>query len=392
MIRRCVKHRFTLIAALSLLLLITPARPALVATGQLLRNDTGLYPRALRLGNGVVVASVVSFDANGSGLGVIYQSTDDGSTFHQIGTVADPLSANGGGLCCASLFELPRPVGALPAGTLLWVASVGQSSPNRRMSLRIWRSADQGRNWSLLSSCRTAPNTGGLWEPEFSVDAAGRLVCHFADETRPAQHSQLLARTSSIDGVNWSAPIDTVALSVQGQRPGMPTIRRLPDGSYFMVYEACGVPGQFDCAARFRSSVDGSNWGNPGDIGSLIAAVDGSYFTHAPVVAWAATGTPRGRLLVIGQQLRLANGSESPDSGRIVLINTEGGLNSWFAIPAPVAVPAPANNFCPNYSSALLPSIDGKRLLEIASDWDGSVCKPYYATGSAIGSGDAAGN
>jgi hypothetical protein len=52
-----------------------------------------------------------------------------------------------------------------------------------------------------------------------------------------------------------------------------------------------------------------------------------------------------------------------------------------------VNVPAelnPDRDFCPNYSSPLLPSADGTRLLEIASDWDGDVCKPYYATG-AIG-------
>ncbi|MEK8169341.1 hypothetical protein NKH77_04665 [Streptomyces sp. M19] len=40
-------------------------------------------------------------------------------------------------------------------------------------------------------------------------------------------------------------------------------------------------------------------------------------------------------------------------------------------------------NYCPNYSSALLPSTDGTRLLEIATDLDGSTCKPYFATGTS---------
>ncbi len=46
---------------------------------------------------------------------------------------------------------------------------------------------------------------------------------------------------------------------------------------------------------------------------------------------------------------------------------------------------------CQNYSSPLLPSADGRTLLQIATGWDGSVCRPYFATGSLTGSGDAAG-
>ncbi|MEV5158225.1 RICIN domain-containing protein [Streptomyces sp. NPDC053728] len=48
-------------------------------------------------------------------------------------------------------------------------------------------------------------------------------------------------------------------------------------------------------------------------------------------------------------------------------------------------------NHCQNYSSPLLPSPDGTQVLQIATDWDGTVCRPYFASGRTTGSGDAAG-
>jgi hypothetical protein len=362
-----------------------------VASGSLLRNDTGLYPRAVQLrysgaANGRIIASVVTFGPTG-GVGAIYQSTDSGVSFTQIASISDPAAATG--LCCATLYELPQQVGALPAGTLLWAASFGQDASNRRMSVRVWKSTDAGRTWSFLSTVRTAPNTGGLWEPEFSVDSAGRLVCHYADETNSA-HSQALVRSVSTDGVTWGAPLKTVASSTFGHRPGMPTVRRLPTGPYVMVYEVCGVPGQYDCAARWRVSADGSNWGTVTDLGPILRSMEGRYFAHAPVLAWRANGTERGQLMVTGQQLLESNGAQSVDSGARVFVNTEGGYGNWYSLIAPVRVPAPANNFCPNYSPALLPLDDGA-LFEISTDYDGSICKPYFARGPAAGTRDSTG-
>jgi hypothetical protein len=57
------------------------------------------------------------------------------------------------------------------------------------------------------------------------------------------------------------------------------------------------------------------------------------------------------------------------------------GSGPWTVVPAPVKVPDAYDNYCPNYSSALLPSVDGKNLLELASDYSGSFCQTYSATG-----------
>ncbi|MEV5643822.1 RICIN domain-containing protein [Streptomyces flaveolus] len=366
------------------------------ATGTPLGNGTGLYPRAVRLAhsgaaNGRVLASVVTFDGN-NGIGAVHESTDGGATFRQVGRVTDPESAAGQGLCCATLFELPRQVGALPAGTLLWAASAGQDEQNRRMALRIWRSGDVGRTWSYLSSCATATGTGGLWEPEFSVAADGALVCHYADETDPA-HSQKLAATRSYDGVHWQDRRNTVASGWEADRPGMPVVRKLPDGTYFMSFEICNPGGQYQCVVHYRTSPDGWNWGDPASLGFRPETVDGKYFRAAPTIAWAPApgGGPNGRILLIGQQLLNRDGTPAADSGRTILANTENGTGPWYEIEAPVRVTAPTATYCPNYSSPLLPSADGRTVLEIATDWDGDVCRPYVATGPLTGSGDAAG-
>lgn len=204
----------------------SPAAPALAAAnGTPLGSGTGLYPRAIRLehsgsANGRVLASVVTFNGN-NGVGAIHESTDGGATFRQVGAVTDPESSGGQGLCCSTLFELPRQVGSLAPGTLLWSASSGADEQNRRMALRVWRSNDVGRTWSYLSTCATANGTGGLWEPEFSVAADGALVCHYADETDPA-HNQKLAPPAATTG----SPGRTAA--TRSPAPGSRTGRGCP--------------------------------------------------------------------------------------------------------------------------------------------------------------------
>ncbi len=56
-----------------------------------------------------------------------------------------------------------------------------------------------------------------------------------------------------------------------------------------------------------------------------------------------------------------------------------------------MAVPNPGVNYCQNYSRRCSPSADGRRVLQIATDFDGTTCRAYYGTGGLTGSGDAAG-
>jgi hypothetical protein len=357
------------------------------AEPQLLSDDVAMYPRGVQLAHqgeadGTIVASVTTFTDRG-GEAAIFRSTDEGGSFEQISSI--PLSRHNGqdGLCCGTLFELPQGVGALPAGTLLYSASVGQDDgPDRRMDLDIWQSQDAGESWTYLSACAAAPNGGGLWEPEFSVDAQGRLVCHYADETDALDGTQNLVRVVSEDGVTWTDRTYTVRSTPEGTRPGMPVVRTLPDGRYVMVFEVCGRPGQYDCATYSRYSDDGWDWGDPLEHGEIVTSVRGRYFAHAPTVAVAEDGTPHGTLLIVGQLLREADGSSAPGNGSTIFVG-RGGSPAWQEIPAPIAVPDAFNHWCPNYSSALVPLAGGRSFVELASDLgDDGVCRTSFARGA----------
>ncbi len=351
-----------------------------------LTDTASFYPRAIELDDGTIIASVVAPQASGRLGGTILESTDGGVSFAVVGHVDDDLAS--GGLCCATLYELTAPLGALPAGALLWSASVGGDAPGAPMSIPVWSSVDRGRTWARHSTVAVAPvprSQGGLWEPEFSRLLDGSLACHYSDETDPG-HSQKLVVARTTDGAGWGEHRETVAMSPFGARPGMPVVRRPPGGPFVMSYEICGTDG---CTARLRMSDDGWSWGAPTDPGLRPTSLDGQTFRHAPTLAW--TDAPgRGRFYLIGQ-LAFAGGV-TPDNGRVIFANTEGGHGNWFTVPAPVPVPDAFDNFCPNYSSAILPLEDGTVALELASKWDpDGHCRTHFARGPLRGTGDATG-
>ncbi|QGN34557.1 sialidase family protein [Microlunatus sp. Gsoil 973] len=368
--------------------MVSPSRAAAVPTGGAengtrLMAGVALYPRVIRLthsgtANGAIIAGVVTFDASG-GVGAIFRSTDNGRTFSRIGSVRDPGAAHG--LCCATLYELPRRVGDLAAGTLLWSASVGQDAGDqRRMTLPLWASSDHGRSWRRLAVVATSPNFGGLWEPELTVAKDGRLVLFVSDESRQPAHSQLLDAATSAYGTSWTALHYVVAAQDPRLRPGMPNVRRLPSGGYLMSYEVCG-PGQ-DCRQRVRHSPDGIRWGDPTDLGAAVKTADGTHFRHAPTISWYADGSGNGRLLAVGQMLYDSDGAIEAGNGSTVLSTGGSAQSDWTQAPAPVRILAPYDNYCPNYSSSLLPMPETGTLLELATGYDDSgTCTTYFASG-----------
>jgi hypothetical protein len=349
----------------------------------------GFYPRVIQRANGTIVASVVRFLPSGRMGATIFESTDEGVSFAEIGAVDDPI--NQGGLCCGTLYELPTALGSMPAGTLLWSASAGGDSPNAPMFLPVWKSEDDGRTWTFLSKIVTASKprkNGGLWEPEFSMLDDGQLAAHWSDET-DAAHSQKLVVARTSDGVTWKDQHDTIALSTFGFRPGMANVRRGAKGPFTMTYEICGLAGD-SCSAWIRMSNDGWSWGDPKNQGLRIATADGLHFRHAPTLAWSAAPGANGRFLVIGQMTYDAKGAVAGGTnGSVVFASPEGGTHAWYTVPAPVTVPEAFDDFCPNYSSSLLPLDNGTVGLELASKWDGKQCKTYFARGPLIDTSDA---
>lgn len=339
----------------------------------------------VRPGTGKIIAAVAP--------GVIYGSTDEGASFNKIGDI--PFRADAFLQCCAVLYEVPRTVGSIQAGTLLYSADFCYQGI---MSTDVYSSQDEGRTWTFLSapvqggSCRDgrAVKKDGLWEPEFEVSADGALVMFWSDETDLCC-SQKLSQIRTYDGSTWHDMRNTVALTDHLARPGMAVVSKTPSGFYFMTYELCGTA---HCDVMYRTSRDGWDFGPATEAGRRIVTRSGRYFQHAPRNIWFATPqrneeagfgqSKTGALVVIGQVLHEANNSVSRQDGEILFKNSsEDGSGEWMSAPAPVKVPeaaAETYNVCQNYSSSLLAVRRGTGLLELASDRNAQgICASFYA-------------
>nr|WP_052478752.1 sialidase family protein [Kibdelosporangium sp. MJ126-NF4]CEL20505.1 bifunctional protein (secreted sugar binding protein/sugar hydrolase) [Kibdelosporangium sp. MJ126-NF4]CTQ97729.1 bifunctional protein (secreted sugar binding protein/sugar hydrolase) [Kibdelosporangium sp. MJ126-NF4] len=370
------------LAVLMIIMLLTAVPGDAAVQRHVLYDGGSSYPRVIRLDNGRVLASVTTNDGP-QGVGVIMASDDDGRTFQQIATIRDPAAVDGRGVCCSTLFELPSPLGALPQGTVLWASTAGHTAPleNKRVKQRLWASADRGQTWRFLSDIAAAPNEQNTWEPSLSVAADGSLVAFFSDETDKYNHDQKLVQVRSVDGLQWTHYKETVVSDVWGVRPGMINAIRLPDGSYFMTYEVCNNDKVHLCSAYFRRSPDGWNYGDPRDLGTLVKTADGKQGRHTPVPAWSPGPGPKGTILLITEMLVHNGGKVAEGNGGTILANDNLGDGPWYEIPAPIHVVGVDNEGCRNFSPGLLPSKDGKSVLQVTTDYDQSICKTYYATG-----------
>lgn len=338
---------------------------ASAATGTHLEGST-LYPRLIRLhyAPNSLKGTILAKTSN-----KLYRSTDEGRTFTYLTSVG---SAEGSReRCCSTIYELPRKIGALKVGTLLYSGSFFSGDIP---AIEIYTSTDEGAHWSYLATpIKAGDKHHGLWEPEFTTAKDGSLVMFFSDET-DACCSQKLAQMRTRDGVHWSAKQDTVASTSQKDRPGMAIVTRLPDKTYFMSYEICGPVTH--CQVYFRRSADGWNFGDAANFGVKAVTTTGQYFAHAPANIFDRAS---GQILLVGQVLYEANGSVSAQNGRLLFTRgVSESAGAWDTRPAPVAVPTAYDNYCPNYSSALMPVQGG--LLELASDYDDAhKCTSYFA-------------
>ena len=354
------------------------AAPSTLSAATHLDGST-LYPRLVRLHHAPAALNNSILAKTGN---FLYRSFDEGHTFALLTAVATTLPASAKSpapdnleRCCSTLYELPRQLGALAPGTLLYSASfLLDDTP----AIEIFASSDSGLTWSYLATPILAGNLAhGLWEPEFTLAADNSLVLFFSDETDPCCSQKLVAMTST-DGLRWSTPQNVVASDVPQDRPGMAVVSALPDHTWLLTYENCGPTDH--CKVFFRTSTDGLAFGNPYNPGTPVLTATGDFLAHAPNHTFdPATG----KLLLVGQVMLQSDRTLSPSNGRLVFTHlppyTGPNAGPWATIPAPVEVPQAFDNFCPNYSSALLPTPAG--LLELASLYDpAGDCTSFYAT------------
>jgi hypothetical protein len=339
------------------------------------------YPRLIRLAhagpaNGTLLATFTHAGGAYPRASLpIYRSTDGGATWSSkpIGVVTD--SVHGWDLEAPALFELPSAQGDLPSGTLFAAGTAWIRGDFRQQSMMVFVSRDRGASWSYRSSCVSESlqvnNPGhGIWEPQFAVTADGSLNCFFSDERPSAEgFAQVLAHVRSTDGgATWGAEIVDVAIRDGIQRPGMPTVVKLPNDTFAMTLEDCKADQDADqvCIDYLKISPDGQDWTPLSNLGMPISSGDGRRLLHTPTLAWSAYGGGNGTLMVSGQ--RVVTGVEgkldvSKQSGRVLMVNTSSGVGPWREIDAPFIVDptggyGPGETACPGYSSPVLGSTD----------------------------------
>ncbi len=372
-------------------------------------NEDASYPRVIRLehqsageggGNGDLLAT---FSHSGTGTPAsfpIYLSSDGGATWSSspISTVTSAVS--GWDIDGPTLFELPQAEGSLPAGTILAAGSAWVRNNYTAQAIEVFDSTDGGHSWSYLSNCAQEsgePDTEGhgIWEPEFNVASNGDLVCYFSDERQSGSgYNQLIGQVVSTDGgQTWGSESYDVAVDDGVQRPGMPTVVKLPNGSYMMSFEDCkgGYDPDEACSVYVKTSPDGETWTPADSLGTLVQTSDGRHFLHTPYLAWSPGGGPDGTLIISGQ--RVVTGADGdvtvqPESGATLMINTDLGSGSWDEIPAPFVI-NPTGGYdsgetsCPGYSSPILPSASGNSLLYLAGvGISNGHCEVEYGTAS----------
>ncbi|SEL81740.1 RICIN domain-containing protein [Paenibacillus sp. OK003] len=325
-----------------------------------------MYPRAIQLAhnganNGKMYAT---FQRNTSTQQVypIYESTDNGENWAQVGEVQD--TQNGLGMNTnPHLYEMPQTIGSLTAGTML-VAGISSPADNSVQYLDLYKSTDLGRSWTFVSNITEAPNAGigehgdPVWEP-FLMVANDKLIVYYSDERDPA-YSQKLVHQTTTDGTTWSSPVDDSAMTDSKLRPGMPVVTKLQDGSgrYIMTYEVVGISGT---PCNYKISSNPESW-NVTDYGTTFAT------GGSPYVVTLNDG-------------RIAAGCYS--GGGVMYINSKPDLTgSWITTSTPIAG---------GYSRQMVPLANGRLFFTSSQGfWESGTHPVYYADMAVPGTSTAA--
>ncbi len=287
----------------------------------------------------------------------IYRSSDNGKTWDVITLVSDTLTG------CNSewnpfLFELEKPCGNYPAGTIILAACSIDPDHSKESHIRLYFSTDGGEDFSQGIVVASAGGLEeGVWEPFILQLDDGRLVCYYSDDSDEKYSQKIVYKTSS-DAENWTDAVDVVATDIFAERPGMPVVTRLGDGSYFMVYEVVDKDGIDGNPVYFRRSADGLDWGNKNDIGTELISHNGKKaLGSAPYCGWAPVGGEKGTLVVSGTFMRTGES----ETGTDLFISNDYG-ESWVTIPHPIPY-TQADHV--GYSNSFAFSADGKYMYSI---------------------------
>ncbi|KAG7288080.1 hypothetical protein NEMBOFW57_007602 [Staphylotrichum longicolle] len=190
----------------------------------------------------------------------IYKSTDGGYNWKELSR---------------PLYILPKPFAGFPAETVLLA---GSSIPTDLSSTHI----------DLYASTTAAR------------PAREHLICYYSDQRDNATHGQKMVHQTTADLRAWGPVVDDVAYPTYTERPGMPTVARLPSGKYIMAYEYGGspvIPGSYQFPVFFKLAADPERFGAAE--GVSLQTTDGYRPTGSPYVVWSPVGGGKNGTIIV---------------------------------------------------------------------------------------------
>lgn len=403
------RHRFRRIAAAvsataalaAGLLIASPAQAVTTGNGSLVYSPaagTSFNPEGGRAAGTTYAKNIVlknSGSANGTQLVTfdqlvlvggkqvypIYRSTNDGTSWtHVTDVVPSTTFPTLTRTAQPFLFEVSQTTGTLTAGTILLA---GMIMPEDRSSSRlvVYKSTDQGSNWSFLSTIDTGgpavydpsptSTTTTVWEPSLAIDGQGGLVAYFSDERQKANGvlQAVSYRRSTDGGQTWGSLVNVSAPNNQSDRPGMITVTKLPDSRYLATFEVVNRPSQTKNTAPvyFKTSPDGLTWSPTTSIGTPITLANGRGIGSSPYVKWVPTGGPKGMVVVASKWSLDATGTI--DGGQNFYVNYNLGEGPWERLPMAVTFDGPdaEGGTFSGFAQSIDYSVDGRTLYQAAN-------------------------
>lgn len=292
-----------------------------------------LYARSAQLGDGSLLATWENYSPEPPMVYFpIFKSSDGGETWREISRVQD--TQNGYGLRYQPfIYVLPKAIGNFTAGTVL---VSGSSIPTDLSSTQIelYASRDSGETWEFVSHIAAGgearPNNGltPVWEP-FLMMNQNTLICYYSDQRLNATYGQYMVHQTTTDLKTWGPVVEDVAYPTYTDRPGMPTVAKLPNGKYIMTYEYGGGPvitGSYQFPVYYKIVEDPEKFGEAEGIS--LQSTDGTIPTGSPYVVWTPVGGENGMIIASAHSGTNADGSE-------VYVNKGLGEGDWVKMDTP---------------------------------------------------------
>ncbi|KAK4103761.1 glycoside hydrolase family 93 protein [Parathielavia hyrcaniae] len=260
-----------------------------------------LYARTAQLKDGTLLATWENYSPEPPMVYFpIYRSKDGGVTWKELSRVED--TANGLGLRYQPfLYVLEKSFAGFPKDTVLLA---GSSIPTDLSSTQIdlYASTNKGRSWKFVSHIagggEARPNHGltPVWEP-FLMQYKDTIICYYSDQRDNATHSQKMVHQTTTNLRSWGPVVDDVKYPVYWERPGMPTVAKLPNGKYIMTYEYGGSPvlSGYQFPVFFKVVSDPEAFGAAE--GAVLRTTDGYVPTGSPYVVWSPVGGANGTII-----------------------------------------------------------------------------------------------